>query len=354
MTQPAAAPAQLATVPPLLVQLVERAANVDIRSYEVDSDHRIVTELRPFTRALLADSCTVLNLIITCCPRGSYHDQPAATSDHGDMHLPETSFGSSDSGAAAADAMQAVTEIATLALMELRQRDARLARSTDGARAMALLVECDSALRRIRKAAAAVEAAVAIALGESARLVSSSELEVSLAVRRTYASVRRRILDAGPPDPEDMHRRFRLIGTELAVLIGRDIYTDLRIHDRLLLRNIQERVLGWLRGGEAALTNDGMRIWQDLAGLLEMLRLVNQRQDLVAHDAARIAELTEFLADRAVAADASPDAAEALRSLEGLDDELDCLVADPAGWPTSRVLEILQRITAERGLGRMA
>jgi hypothetical protein len=225
--------------------------------------------------------------------------------------------------AASLGSRRAIEELAFIAQLELRQRAERLERVQVGQGAAPLLGEADSSLRRIRKTLSAVEAAIAGAQRVPARLVFTSELEVSRAIRRSYAKFRARLHADQEPTPQTLQRRFRAAGTQIAMLVGWDVYPEMRVRDRLLLRDLQQRILAWLRDADRSII-EGLRVWQDLAACTEMFSLVSRRQELVEHDTQVVERLSTHL-EHASQVDAYAWAE--LAALEGLDRELDGLLA---------------------------
>jgi hypothetical protein len=110
------------------------------------------------------------------------------------------------------------------------------------------------------------------------------------------------------------------------MLVGWDVYPQLRVRDRLQLRDLQRRVLDWLRSDRDATA--GRRLWEDLVGFVRMLAQVSRRQELVEHDAKVVHDARERLAvgSHGVVPD---DLLAALTSLTGLDDDVDMLLASP-------------------------
>jgi hypothetical protein len=274
--------------------IVERAGALDIRAYEIASIECLTRELVPATRALLDEARALLAALSRTSGTNELAEAP---SDDGPdpirtSYLPferaidvtvESKLGSID----------AVDEIVFIAELELRQRAERLERVRPAQGPAVLLGECDSSLRRIKKALSAVDAAIAEVTAVPRVLDFTPELETSLASRRAYAKFRSRIMKGGEPTPETLRARLRLAGTQIAVLVGWDVYPDLRVRDRLLLRELQERVLAWLRGEHEDASSAGTRLFQDLAACVEMFSLVNRRQELVEHDAAVVRRLVE-------------------------------------------------------------
>ncbi|HET9933739.1 MAG TPA: hypothetical protein VFQ35_23710 [Polyangiaceae bacterium] len=147
--------------------------------------------------------------------------------------------------ARAVDPVNAIGEIVFVASLELRLSEERL-RSAGATSATTLLAECDSALRHLAKGLRAVVHAASRSR-EEPRVSAHVELAVSRQVRRAYARFRRRI--AAAEAAPDLHSRFRAAGTQIAMLVGHEAYPRMRVRDRLVLQDLQRRILAWLRDG---------------------------------------------------------------------------------------------------------
>jgi hypothetical protein len=334
------AAASLARFQPALVEVVSRGRTLDIRAYEMADTPRILADLGPAVSGLLGEARTALGAILDAC--GETRAEPSADLDG--VAQSEVSFEHAIDATVASGlgSREAVEEVAFMADMELGSRQRRLGGLSADASAATVLEECDSCLRRVRKALTAVDAAIAGAEQVDPRLDYTSELESSLAVRRAYAKFRRRILEGGEPTEDDLYARFRAAGTQLAILVGWDAWPEMRTRDRLLLRSLQHRILDWLRSPSPD-TTAGLRLWSDLSACLEMMTLVNRRQELVEHDA----EVLRFALGRLREARGLDDTTRRLlASLEGLDKTLDLLLAE-ADIPAEAWRPVLERL-AER------
>ena len=240
-------------------------------------------------------------------------------------------------------ARQAVGDLAFLAQLELRQRKARLERVAACRSAVAIIGECDSALRRIRKVLTAIDVAFARAGIAPQSLDYASELRISLCVRRACAKLRASIVAPGEPTPAALRARLRRAGTAIAVLVGWDVYPHLRVRDRLALRELQRRILDWLR--EGAEPTSGIRLWQDLAAFLRMLAQINRRQELVDHDARLVRAARDELVGAAVVHE---ELLARLSSLEGLDEGIDALLRPPPCTDAAAWDEALAALSSPR------
>ncbi|MBX3271220.1 MAG: hypothetical protein KF729_13215 [Sandaracinaceae bacterium] len=220
-----------------------------------------------------------------------------------------------------------VADLGFMALIELRQRLARVEALVPSDEPWHALSVLDSARRRIRKSIGAVATVLCQLEGLAPALGHASELATSLEVRRVYARLRRSIDATREPSQAELGARLRGIGTQIAILIGRPIYPDLRLDDRAQLRRLQARILAWLRlppDTEESFVV-GRRLWTDLAGYARVIALVSHRQELLEHDAHVVAIAAG--ACRSTSRAELPDRLfERLLSLHGVDDEVDELL----------------------------
>jgi hypothetical protein len=209
-----------------------------------------------------------------------------------------------------------------------------------------LLARADSMRRRLTRALAAVSRAIAEAGGDGCSLVpeASEELECSVAVRRAYARFRRSIPGADKDAPETVVQALRLTAVAFAVLFGALDRSELRLRDQRLLRSLQERLFDWARGTRDSL--EGTRLLQDITATAELLRAINMRQELRAHDAR--------LMQRALSTLPDVESLEAVRTwigslcaLQGRDDHLDAELLEANhkdADPRERVEAIVRRL----------
>lgn len=276
----------LAPFQPAMAELAARAAAVDIRAFERLDRQRIDEELHPFTTRILAEAIALLDKILAACEHGD-------GGQSGDEDLGELAR-VLDLGAETASSHEAVEELAFVAQLELRQRQTRVSHAQRGSDLLNRLVEHESALRRIERALGALDHAIARFEHVPSLLDHTPLLQTSLAVRRAYARFALVVANAGPPTTTELRPRLRQLGTQIAVMIGWDIYPSLRVQDRLVLRQLQDRVLAWMRSPDAD-PADGVRIWSDLASCVEMFQQVRNRQELREHDQVTVVALTAQL-----------------------------------------------------------
>jgi len=311
-------PSSISELQPRLRTLVEHVRAIDLRAYEVAAAEEIATGLCPATRTLLGEACVLLDELLVHDRERDREPVPSQLPFERDLDLRMESIGSTPSRTA----FETVADIAFVARLELRQHGMRLAELARSRDAATLLAECDSALRHLHKAMTALDAAIANAIGAPPSVDFTSTLQVSLAVRRAYAKFRALVSERTEPEPDELHARLRRSGIQIAMLIGWAAYPDLRIRDRLLLRGLQRRILAWLPDGDTAV---GFEIWYDFITCVDMLALVNYRQELLEHDAMHLAHAAAVL-EGAAPIDTLHSA---LLPLRGLDPELDAALEAP-------------------------
>ncbi|MCA9628524.1 MAG: hypothetical protein KC766_12690 [Myxococcales bacterium] len=116
------------------------------------------------------------------------------------------------------------------------------------------------------------------------------ELQHALAARHAYSKLR---TEANRANGEDLDLSLRRAATTLAKLVGRDCYPDLRIHDRMLVRQLQGRMRRWFAQSEASedLTLDGQRLLGEYHNFVEIALEVNKRPELIEHDRCLLTQL---------------------------------------------------------------
>lgn len=346
LADPSPADSRLAVLQEPVREFAGRTRAVDIRQFEPPTCLRSGQELHELTAQLVAEAGLLVSRIRATC-------EQLRTADGGSpTPVPEPFLPFEKAIDVAVDSpaepLSAIEDLAFLVQLELRQRDARLARvRATGAQLANVIGECDSALRCIRKGLTALDVAIARAEHVAPLLDYSSELEDALSIRKAYAKFRRRVLASGSFSEADIHTRMRAAGTTIAVLLGWSAYPRLRVRDRLHLRDLQQRILAWLRPESARDFVEGRRVLEDLGSFVELLKMVNRRQELMAHDAAVLSSLVVHLRERDMP-DLDDRSREMLAALEGLDDDLDDAAASAAPR-ARRVLELCSELGRRLG-----
>jgi hypothetical protein len=151
----------------------------------------------------------------------------------------------------------------------------------------------------------------------------TADLRSALDVRRLYAQFRHALRRPEGNDAQAVLMALRYAAGALATLIASPPYARARASDRSLLRRLQERMLDWSRRGRDV--ELGLQLLDDVWTSADLLRDVNRRQELRAHDSALIAALLG--AEDHVVLNRFGE----LTPLLGLDDELDLLIERGTG-----------------------
>lgn len=301
---------------------------VAVRRYEDQGSAELLLRLTPEVQNLLERASEAMGEILE-----HYETQ---SNDEFDF---ETTENKAIAGESLAPSPQiAIADRAFIAVTELRQHRQRLAAQRPTMAPQEIISCCGSALRAIKKCLYAVEPFLCTLENQPPLL--PPRLATSLAVRRHYQKLWAFALSFGQVDEGSSRRALRGAGTRIAILVGNDVYNLLREDDRYRLRDLQTRILGWLSGEEDPLA--ALRIWQDFALFVEMLRQINLREELIEHDRQVLQDASAHL----LAARTQEDqlaGRELLRSLIGLDDELDRLLAGEPVDPTL-LLRAVQRL----------
>ncbi len=227
---------------------------------------------------------------------------------------------------------QQVGNLAFAGRSELRRAERTLVAAASPAD---LVVACESARRKLRRAIHAVLEVTGHALGRAFDVDPvDAEVEAAVAVRRMYAKFRRSLPRCDAGDAGQVRRALRYAAVSLAVMVGAADFSETRVQDRQLLLGLQARILAWARAGstEAA----GAQLYQDLLTAADLLRAINQRQELVAHDRLIEARLAQILAGAGDAETQLATIQPLLAELTGRDDGLDDLVARAGTEATAR------------------
>ncbi len=305
---------------------------------------RLARDVTDPLRAALAETLDRVGAIEQACDVGD-----PGTGDWGD-HLEHTGTHELPDVAStlASELWQQVGNLAFAARSELRRAERRLVAPGDDHDAR--VTACESARRKLRRAVHALLGAIGAALGRDFALGGLDvEVETAVSVRRLFAKFRRSLPPCDPAEPAQVRRALRFAAVSLAVMVGDPDFSELRAPDRQLLLQLQARILGWARAG--ASDAEGLRLYQDLQTAADLLRAINQRQELVAHDRGVLARVARELAAPAPARDRLAAALPLLRGLAGRDDELDRLVqAAAAADAPAAVLDQLRAQLEATGL----
>lgn len=241
--------------------------------------------------------------------------------------------------------MTRIQNVAFIARMGLRARLLALDAMGASPGKWEIIGAASSALREVMKALGAL--AVVVCDHESLPEPTTfyvTELERSLIIRRAYRIFYGDVAPSREPQGSEIQARLRRAANAIAKLVGRPIYPSLRVHDRFALRTTQRKLQGWLSDASLdakARETAGIRLFQNLAHLAELMLAVNERAELRQHDARVITEQIAALeSDRAdVGA-----ALRALRVVEGRDLRLDAMLAGDEPPTRSALLARLREL----------
>lgn len=307
-----------------LVEVAGLASELEIRRFEERDLDTVRRELVPAVRELVDRGLEVMDRVL------EVHEELGAGPSPDDDRGGHNFYVSIDRVVRSEDRSSHVADLAFMARMELRDKLAELRgteRSTDPWRVLAV---CDGCIRRLRKAAAAVETAIADHADLDPRLQFVTEAHLAQLIRTYYGRFRQEIEGEGPPSAETLNARLLSAAASIAKLIGRDFYGDLRVADRAELRSLQGRLRSWLRGEDGYSPDSGLRLWQDLYGFSVLLAQINRRNELLEHDQRIVrAAIDELTSDRATQAEVPPPLLRKLRRLRGRSERIDTLLEEP-------------------------
>ncbi len=320
-----------------LVLVVREASQIDLRSFEQRDASAVRGELVPRVLALVEAGLEVLTSVLALHEEVALEEEARERSTNFLVRI--------DRVVGTHDRSTHVADLAFMARLELRDGAHTLRGFGPGADLWRMLTTCDGCLRGLRKAASAVERALADHAGFEPRLEFVTELHLGRVIRAYYARFRREVGGDGPPTAETVHRRLLSASASIAKLIGRDFYADLRIDDRAQLRSLQERFRTWLMGVDGQDPESGIRLWQDLQGFTILLSQINRRSELLEHDRALVhAALDELTAAGEPPEQMPPGLLHRLDRLRGRTDRIDRLLAEPPTRATGPWLAELEHL----------
>lgn len=204
-----------------------------------------------------------------------------------------------------------------------------------------LLVVIERTQMRLSSSLCAVEARLANMSGRESKTRHVELGRKSLQSRHLLARLRRRM--AGAACHDDMEQRLRSSAGIFAWLTGHDHFSHLRASDRLTARQLQRRILDWLRTRSPP-GDDNRHLWQDVRAFVELVQLVNCRPEIVQHDFRIVLQVMSVLADMDPEGALPRSVAGRLNSILGRDELLDELLTGDVD--TARVLARLFDIYA--------
>lgn len=285
-----------------ITAVVHKARGVDLSSCEDKSVALLLDERRPLIRGTLVDAVAV-----------------AAYA--GDLNF----------------------ELAPLVKGELSSKLERLSALDGGQAAWEIGAELASARRRVIRSMTALDLAAAEDSGDQPRHTLAEELQASLRTRKMLAFFRKRLQSLGEPSNDALEAAVRTSGIEVSRMVCSETFSELRVHDRVQARQLQRRIMMWLRGGEKSGEQlvEGRYVFEDVVAFATLVSAVSQREDLVQHDLEMIRTAQRELAGQRLV---SPIWHHRLRALEGRSEELDRLISLPGPLDAGALLSVLENI----------
>lgn len=330
-----------------LLHCAAEASATDTRSFELAPEAGIVETLIPKLCSSAAAAIGIFEQIL------SHYDAPAHTAGAASSGVFNAVFEDMVENVVS-DQHQRVADVAFMARWEIERKRSLLTAAATRKRGWALLSECCSTRRRVLKATSGVERVLSEVEGQASVFddLYRTERQIAVETRAAYyvfvSDLAKAERDLGD---RDVARVIRLAGTGIAQLIGRDIYDDLRIEDRMEMRRLQVRLFAWLRQGTDA--REAHRLMGDIRAFASLIMQVNGRPALIEHDRHTLTKLAAAL--RMPGTD-KVAFYRILKSIRGRDEHLDRLINGYAdlqerwwGPQVSRVLASLSEPTANGG-----
>ncbi len=335
--------------------LIEEAEAIDTRGFEEADLPTIERELKPSIESVLSKTESRLGEVFEHYEASGTAgaDTPRTSGPPAEAPFvdPETSFEGCIESLVSGSGVRRVADLAFVARLELRRQRRKLGGVDADDDPWEHIAVYAGVRRNILKSTAALETAICEYEGIADRhRWYADSVRRALRIRHAYASFRDSLHLDQSPTHTDVHRRIRGAGIAIARLIGRDGYEDYKIRDRRMLRDLQRRMLKWLRGYSKDEPSEfhirsGIRLWQDVVGLANLLMQVSNRPELCDHDAAAIGDLFEVLfGGFAPATRITPAQLDRLRTLRGLDSELDECVQLGEDCPMETWRQVLSRV----------
>ncbi len=332
-----------------IVQLVQRVRETNIAKFEGAEHTTLQVDYVPHTKLLLSEALVLAQSLSTEFDKSPEPSGRKISASHPtgpdrefDMAIDEFLLPHSHK-----DSRQVVADLAFIVHGELKQKLPRLARVSNSTDPWNILAECDHVLRRIRKSFTALENSVAFAVGCTPLLDFYSELQQSLAIRCSYRKFWKALSVPEGPDPTEVRKSLRDMGTRIAMLVGHQVYVDLRIQDRQQLRTLQGRILSWLKGEGDPSVQAGVRICQDFSGFAQMLRQVSRREEVSTYDREIIGQLQAMLELPQESPLLNPSEYSCVSLLEGMNDDLDLVIDAGTQQLREPVKKLVERLAAE-------
>jgi hypothetical protein len=152
------------------------------------------------------------------------------------------------------------------------------------------------------------------------------------------------VIPADQPGDFQLASLLGKLEVQIYALMGDECYEELRIGDRLLLREIQSRTAQWLQTDSDKDVEAARNLWQDIQGFVRILSSVSMRAELQAHDRRTVLDANRAYTNQDPQEPFSDELRERLAELTGLDDELDILIRSDTETPAAQWEETLDRL----------
>lgn len=149
----------------------------------------------------------------------------------------------------------------------------------------------------------------------------------SLVVRRTVARFLCRLPNLRI-EQNDLGATLHRASSAVAWLVGHQNFYLLRAEERLMIKQLQQRLMGWLRGARSEC--QGERILRVLSAFIDLLRPMAHHRALADHDRRVIEVSIDCLGEGDPDGTVSRSIASDLDALFGLDEKLDRLLRESA------------------------
>lgn len=288
-----------------LADLLRETAAIDILGHE-NADVREVRALAYHLITLVARANALCDTLVNLEPMLLEDEEFSGVREHGD-------------GAQSLPAIDRAADLAFIMRMELMHKQRGLENALSRPR-IHLVAECETCQRRLIEGLSALDTC----LTGSSQTLSMKGIEASLVARQAYAKFRTQVavLPRVEADQESLRRGLRAAGTLIAILVGSDAYPQFRIADRHHVSLLQRRILAFL--AEPTSVSAGVDLYRDFKAFVELMAVINQRQDLRQHDLVHMRGWLSEIDEDPERIDEPLTRLERYRShLYGLDTELD-------------------------------
>ncbi len=243
---------------------------------------------------------------------------------------------------------QEVADLAYVCRAELVEAHRKLGQILNTKDIWKIAAEGEQAVARAIRALIPIEAAIREFLGHEPLGRSWLDFQDALTIREKLIEFWLYAKKNGTPVFWNQRSSFQKILDRITDLRQDPIYPYLPIDDKLSLRALQKRVLGFLEETGPNTEEKGRRLWQDLISFFDLLMHINRREELKSHDLSLLRRVNRGHSHLTDNNDFMPrELHDQLKSLASQDPALDeLLIRD---WParTFEYKEPIQRLLAK-------